>query len=528
MPEPSTTTATASDLLLTARGISKGFPGVKALDNVQLAVRAGRLHALLGENGAGKSTLMNILAGVFPPDEGEILLAGRQVAFRNPRDAQEAGIAIIFQELNLVPDLSVAENIFLGREPLTNLGLIDYRRMHRDAEALLAQLDLDVDPRTPVARLRVGAQQVVEIAKAISFDSRVIIMDEPTSAITEQEVESLFRLIQRLKQRGVGIIYITHKLDELPHIADDITVLRDGRFVGSEPFQAVTHDQIVRMMVGRDLSELFPKTAATLGEEILRVAGLSLRHPERPDDFAVRDVSFSVRRGEVVGLFGLMGAGRTELLQTVFGLHPHTSTGTVYVDGRIVSIRSPQQAIAAGLALAPEDRKADGLVLSMSVAQNVSLSCLAAATRLGLVRPRNERELVGRYVDRLAVKTPSLDQIVRNLSGGNQQKVVLSKWLATGPKVLLLDEPTRGIDINAKKEIYTLIDELARSGLGVVMVSSELPEILAIADRILVLSEGRKTKEFARGEATEENILKAALPAGRSFEHEETEKTEST
>jgi ribose transport system ATP-binding protein len=513
MTKPSNMRA-ESDVLLEARGISKSFPGVKALDDVSIAVARGKLHALLGENGAGKSTLMNILAGVFPPDEGEILLAGQQLSFRNPRDAQEAGIAIIFQELNLVPDLSVAENIFLGREPLTSLGLIDYRKMHRDSQALLTQLELDVDPRTPVARLRVGGQQVVEIAKAISFDSRVIIMDEPTSAITDQEGDSLFRLIGRLKQRGVGIIYITHKLDELRRIADDITVLRDGRFIGTEHFEDVTHDQMVKMMVGRQLSDLFPKTAATLGEEVLRVQGLSLRHPERPGDYAVRDVSFSVRRGEFVGLFGLMGAGRTELLQTIFGLHPHSSTGTVSIAGRPVTIRSPQQAIAAGLALAPEDRKAEGLVLSMSVAENVSLSCLAVTTRLGLVQPRIERELVGRYVDRLAVKTPSLNQVVRNLSGGNQQKVVLSKWLATEPKVLLLDEPTRGIDINAKKEIYALIDELAGNGLGVVMVSSELPEILAISDRILVLSEGCKTKEFARGEATEEDILKAALPAG--------------
>jgi ribose transport system ATP-binding protein len=504
-----------SDVLLAGRGISKSFPGVKALDGVDVTVRRGRLNALLGENGAGKSTLMNILAGVFPPDEGEILLDGRSVRIKSPRKAQEAGIAIIFQELNLIPHLSVAENMFLGREPLTPLGLIDFGRMNRDAKALLEKLDLDVDPRASVARLRVGAQQVVEIAKAISFDSRVIIMDEPTSAITEQEITVLFRLIRQLKQQGVGIIYITHKLDELRQIADDVTVLRDGRLIASEPFAGLTHERMIQLMVGRELSELFPKTITPAGDNVLEINHMSLRHPERADEFVIRDVSFAVRRGEVVGLFGLMGAGRTELLHTIFGLHPHTSTGTIHVDGRRCDAHSPAQAIAAGLALAPEDRKTDGLVLSMSVAENVSLACLDQATQLGLLQPRCEHELASHFVERLAVKTRSLNEQVRNLSGGNQQKVVLAKWLATQPKVLLLDEPTRGIDINAKQEIYSIIDELARSGLGVVMVSSELPEILAIADRILVLAEGRLTAEFAYGAATEENVLKAALPAAR-------------
>ena len=503
-----------NDVLLRASGISKAFPGVKALDDVSLTVRRGRLNALLGENGAGKSTLMNILAGVFPPDAGTVTLEGQPVSFKNPREAQAAGISIIFQELNLVPDLSIAENIFIGREPLNRFGLVDYPKMNREAQALLQELDLDADPRTLVARLRVGAQQVVEIAKAMSFHSRVIIMDEPTSAITEHEIEVLFRLIRRLKQSGVGLIFITHKLDELPQIADDITVFRDGRLVGTREFRGVTRDEMIRMMVGRELAELFPKTAAAPGDEILRVSHLSLRHSERREDFAVRDVSLTVRRGEVLGIFGLMGAGRTELLQAIFGLYPRTTTGEIQIEGEPVEINSPQAAIAAGLALAPEDRKADGLVLGLSVAHNMTLSCLHKTERRGLLQPQLERELAGNYVSRLRVKTPSLNQAVVNLSGGNQQKVVLAKWLATGPKVLLLDEPTRGIDINAKREIYTLIDELAHSGLGVVMVSSELPEILGIADRILVLCEGRKTAEFKRGEATEEMIVRAALPRG--------------
>ena len=509
-PQPQSTAS--NDVLLEASGITKSFPGVRALDGVNITVRRGRLNALLGENGAGKSTLMNILAGVFPPDAGTVTLEGNPVSFKNPREAQTAGIAIIFQELNLVPDLSIAENIFIGREPLNRFGLVDFARMNADAATLLKELELDADPRTLVSQLKLGAQQVVEIAKAISFNSRVIIMDEPTSAITEHEIEMLFRQIQRLRQNGVGLIYITHKLDELPEIADDITVFRDGKFVVAKPFGEVARDEMIRMMVGRDLADLFPKTPARPGDVALRVRNISLQHAERAGDFAVQDVSFEVQRGEVLGIFGLMGAGRTELLQTIFGLHPKTSTGEIEVEGRRVVVKSPQDAIAAGLALAPEDRKAEGVVLGLSLAHNTTLSCLPKIERLGLLQPKLERDLVGNYINRLRVKTPSLDQALVNLSGGNQQKVVLAKWLATEPKVLLLDEPTRGIDINAKKEIYTLIDELAQGGLGVVMVSSELPEILGIADRILVLCEGCKTAEFKRGEATEEMIMKAALP----------------
>jgi len=503
-----------TEVLLAASGITKSFPGVRALDGVNLTVRRGRLNALLGENGAGKSTLMNILAGVFPPDEGTVTLAGRPVRFKNTREAQAAGISIIFQELNLVPELSLAENIFIGREPLTRFGLVDFAKMNADAAALLRELELDADPRTPVRQLKVGAQQVVEIARAISFKARVLIMDEPTSAITDHEVAVLFRQIRRLKQNGVGIVYITHKLDELSEIADDITVFRDGKFVGAKEFSAVTRDEMIRMMVGRELADLFPKTPTPPGAEVLRVQNISLPHPERAGDFAVQNVSFALRRGEVLGIFGLMGAGRTELLQTLFGLHSQTASGQISVDGQPVSIQSPTDAIRAGLALAPEDRKAEGVVLGLSVAHNTTLACLSKIERYGFLQPQLERDLVGNYIRRLHVKTPSANQAVVHLSGGNQQKVVLAKWLATEPKVLLLDEPTRGIDINAKKEIYTLIDELAQSGLGVVMVSSELPELLGIADRILVLCDGRITAEFSRAEATEEKLVRAALPIG--------------
>jgi ribose transport system ATP-binding protein len=507
-----TALTTDPEIVLEASGIVKNFPGVRALDGVPLAVRRGRLHALVGENGAGKSTLMNILAGVFPPDEGEIQLDGQPVSFRNPRDAQAAGIAIMFQELNLVPHLSVAENIFLGREPCTRAGWIDDARMNREAASWLQRLKLAVDPRTPVTRLRVGQQQVVEIAKALSRQARVIIMDEPTSAITESEIAVLFDLIHQLKRDGVAIIYITHKLDELPAIADDLTVLRDGQFVGTKPAGAATQEEIVRMMVGRDLSDLYSRKPAARDEEILRVEHLSLAHPEQRDDFLVRDVSFELHRGEVLGIFGLMGAGRTELLETLFGLHPHRAGGKIILDGQRVWFRSPREAIDAGLVLAPEDRKRDGLVLSLNVAHNTSLACLRQTQTFGLLNARRETALAENYVQRLRIKTPSTRQLARNLSGGNQQKVVLAKWLATKPKVLLLDEPTRGIDINAKKEIYALMDELAAAGLGVLLVSSELPEILAVADRILVMCEGRRTAEFSRADAGEENIMQAALP----------------
>jgi ribose transport system ATP-binding protein len=503
------------EVILEARGVTKSFPGVRALENVGIIVRAGRLNALLGENGAGKSTLMNILAGVFRPDEGDVLLGNRPQDFHCPRDAQRAGVAIIYQELNLLPELSVAENVFLGREPRTRLRFIDYAAMNRDSSALLARLELDVDPRMPVGRLRIGAQQVVEIAKAVSLNARVLIMDEPTSAITDHEIDALFRLIRQLKARGVGVIYITHKLDELPYIADDVTVLRDGRLVAAEPYGRSSHDELIRLMVGRDISDLFTKADAHVGPEVLRLESVSLRRASGSDDFAVRDVSLQVRRGEIVGLFGLMGAGRTELLQCVFGLHPRLASGAIWIDGESRLVRSPRDAIAAGLALLPEDRKAEGLVLSMTVFENVNLTPRPGAGSFGLLSRRRELESANRFVERLAIKTPTVDHPVRNLSGGNQQKVVLAKWLSANPKALLLDEPTRGVDVGAKREIYRLINEFAGSGMGVLIASSELPELLTVADRIVVLAEGRVTREFSREDACEELLLKAALPASR-------------
>lgn len=503
------------DIVLEARGITKAFPGVQALEGVHLTLRRGRLTALLGENGAGKSTLMNIVAGVFPPDAGVLRLAGREVRFANTRAARDAGIAMIFQELNLIPHLTVAENIFLGAEPLTRLGLMDSTAMNRRAAEWLKQLDLAVPPETPVESLRVGQQQVVEIARAISGEARVLILDEPTSALSEHEVRVLHGLILDLKRRGVALAYSTHRLEELDRIADDAMVMRDGRVAGEAPFKDLTRERIVRWMVGRDVSEGYARTPVPLGDEALRVTGISLRHPERPDDWLLRDISWTAHRGEVLGIFGLMGAGRTELLETLFGLHPESASGEIRIAGRAARITSPAAAIAHGLALAPEDRKREGLVLEMSVGENTSLASLCQVTRFGCVRDRAERRHIQRFLERFRVKTPSLDQCIRHLSGGNQQKVILGKWLATQPKVLLLDEPTRGIDVNAKREICALLDELTAAGLAVVLVSSELPELLAMADRIVVLCEGRQTAQFSRAEATSERVMQAALPRAK-------------
>jgi ribose transport system ATP-binding protein len=502
----------SNGVILEADGITKSFPGVVALDDVHLDVYAGQLNAVVGENGAGKSTLMNVLAGVFAPDAGQILLDGDEVTLASTGEALERGIAMIHQELNLVPQLSVTENIFMGREMVNRLGLLDWRLMNARAAEIIAKVELSADPRRAVSGLRVGQQQLVEIAKALSFDARIIIMDEPTSAISGHEIDILFDLIKTLKERGVAIVYITHKLDELFRIGDRVTVLRDGKLVGSGLLTDLTHDDVVRMMVGRNLQDHYKKSPSGRREEALRAEQISLKHPKRKGDYQVEDVSLSVMRGEVLGIFGLMGAGRTELLEAVFGLHPDRVTGEIFVEGTKASIQSPSDAIGTGIGLAPEDRKEEGLVLIMSVGANVSLPSLERTERFGLLRAGLEKGLVNKYVERLRIKTPSLAQVVQNLSGGNQQKVVLAKWLATEPKVLLLDEPTRGIDINAKEEIYALIDELTRAGLGIVMVSSELPEILAISDRIMVMSEGRKTGEFSRDEATEELVMKAALP----------------
>ena len=507
----------AADIVLAARGITKSFPGVRALADVSLELRRGKLTALLGENGAGKSTLMNILAGVFPPDAGQILLDGREIRFEGPWSAHARGIATIFQELSLVPHLSVAENIFLGREPRRRTGLLDGRRLAAETRALLRRVDLDVDPATPVAALRVGQQQIVEIARAVSTDARVLIMDEPTSSLSGHEVEILFGLIRDLKARGVALVYITHKLEELERVADEVAVLRDGRVAGAGPIAGLTRDQIVRLMVGRETAVLHEKAPARLGAEVLRTENFSLRAARGSGAPEVGGVDLQLRAGEVLGIFGLVGAGRTELLEALFGLHAGRTDGKVFLAGEPVGFSSPREAMAHGLALAPEDRKREGLILDLSVTANASLASLDGAVGRGFINPRREAALVAPYLARFRVKAASPGQPIRLLSGGNQQKVILAKWLASGPRILLLDEPTRGIDIGAKREIYAFIDELAQAGLGLIVVSSELPEVLALSDRIMVMCEGRKTAEFARAAATPESVLQAALPGSASL-----------
>jgi ribose transport system ATP-binding protein len=509
-------------IILQAKDVLKTFPGVVALDHIDLDIHAGQVNAIVGENGAGKSTLIKIFSGIYRDFEGSVLLDGEPVTFRDTRDAQEKGIAVIHQELNLISGLSVAENIFLGREYVNSFGMIDYRRLHEETAGLLCRLDPDITPSAPVAELRVGQQQIVEIAKALSLDARIIIMDEPTSAISEKEIDVLFDLIRVLKEKGVTIIYITHKLDELDKIADRITVLRDGRYIDSAAMDSVTHEDIIRMMVGRDLEELFEKKQTAVREEVLRVENMSVPHPVREDDFLVEDVSFSLKKGEILGIFGLMGAGRTELCDAIFGIHPKRAHGRILVDGSPVRVRCPADAIAAGIGYIPEDRKEGGLVLGMNISENISMTCIERIEYLGFLNKRREKSLAESYIKQLNVKTTGPDFIVEKLSGGNQQKIVIAKWLASNPAVLLLDEPTRGIDIGAKKEIYDLINKLALQGLGIVMVSSELPEILAISDRIITMSEGKVSGEFSPEQATEEVLLHAALPRHKNLEQDET------
>lgn len=498
--------------MLVAENITKKFSGVTALDKVCLELHAGKVNAIIGENGAGKSTLMKILSGVYPSYEGRIIFNNETVRFKNTRQAQAAGIAIIHQELNLIPYLSITENIFLGREITTRWGTLDKTAMRQQTAALLKRLKLPVDPDTMIASLKVGQQQVVEIAKALLFDAEVIIMDEPTSAISESEVEVLFGIIEQLKREQKVIAYISHKLDELFRIADRYIVLRDGRTIESGDMKNVTQDNIIQKMVGRDVLIGKKVMPTAKREALLSVDRLSLKHPQRKDRQLLNNISFQLYKGEILGIFGLMGAGRTELLETIFGLHPKRATGTVSIQEKHINISSPAVAIAHGLALVPEDRKKDGLVTGLSVKENICLTTLHKMERAGLLDSRKESALAKKYIDQLGIKTSSDQQAAKNLSGGNQQKIVLAKWLATHPNVLMLDEPTRGIDINAKNEIYKLLLQLAGEGLGIIVVSSELPEILAVSDRILVMAEGTITANMTIAEATEDKILKAAIP----------------
>ena len=499
---------------LVAQGVGKAFSGVRVLDGVDLALRGGEVHALVGENGAGKSTLVKILSGVHVDYDGEIRIDGRTVRFAGVRDAERHGVAIIHQELNLVPELGAAGNIFLGREPRRAGLLLDRRAMAAAARTLLARLGLDLDPERPVGRLRVGEQQVVEIAKALSLDARILIMDEPTSALSTAEAERLETIIRQLAREGVAIVYITHRLDEVFALARQVTVLRDGRKVLTAPAQGLTRAMIIRAMVGREVSEVRVATPAGPGQPALEVRGLSLlvARPGAPPRKVVDGVGFQVRRGEVLGIGGLLGSGRTEILETIFGVADGERSGSVLLDGRPVTIDGPEQAKAQGLAFVTEDRKATGLVLDFPIRANAALPSLGRLARFGFTSKGRETALAREAIARLGIRCTGPEQEVAGLSGGNQQKVVLGKWLATTPRVLLLDEPTRGIDVGAKQEVYALIDRLRAAGVAIVMVSSELPELLLLADRVLVMCEGRQTGILDRDAATQERVMELAAP----------------
>ena len=489
--------------LLALRGIRKSYPGVVALDGVDLELFGGEVHVLLGENGAGKSTLMKIISGAVGRDAGEIAVNGQAVEISGPRPAQALGIGIIYQEFNLIPHLTAGENIFLGREPALAPGVIDQRRLLRDAQRQLDDLGVAIDARAIVSRLSVAEQQMVEVAKALSLDARVLIMDEPTSALTAQEINELFAAIRRLKARGVAIVYISHRMEELFAIGDRVTVLRDGRHVGTRAIGETTMGELVRLMVGRDLKDQFPKQRAALGDEVLRIERLHRKG-------VLHDITFALRRGEVVGLAGLMGSGRTELARAIFGAD-RIDGGRILVRGEEKRITSPRAAIDLGLGFLTEDRKQQGLVLVLSVRDNICLPSVGRWARRGLVHTRREAEAAEERIRELRIKTPNARQRVLHLSGGNQQKVVLAKWLCTEADILIFDEPTRGIDVGAKVEIYQLINQLAARGAAILMISSEMPEILGMSDRILVMHAGRIAGEFMAGDATQEKLLAAAL-----------------
>ena len=488
--------------LLEVGQVTKQFPGVKALQDVDLTLNRGEVLAVIGENGAGKSTLMKILAGVQPLDAGEIRIDGEIVQLQSVEAALTRGIALIHQELNLADNLDVGSNIFLGREPL-RLGLIDHGRIHRESKQFLNSVGLQVDPATIVRELTVGKQQMVEIAKALSINARVLIMDEPTSSLSQRETENLFQVINDLRVSGVSIIYISHRLGEVKELADRVTVLRDGKNAGDLAREEITHDAMVKLMVGRDLSAFYQHTPREPEGTVLKVTNLRTpAHPEHP-------LSFEVQAGEIVGLAGLVGAGRTELLQTLFGITPSIG-GTIDMDGETVNPQNPIEAIRAGIALAPENRKQQGLVMEMALRENMSLPSLIRDQHHGFLNRQQEAKITEQMIKQMQIKTPSAEQEVRYLSGGNQQKVVLGKWLAMEPKLLLLDEPTRGIDVGAKQEIYGLMEELTHRGVAILFVSSEMEEVLGMSDRALVMHEGRLSGELARNELAEEAIMQLA------------------
>ncbi len=504
-------TENSAPSVLELRNIIKEFPGVRALDGVCFDVKPGEVHALCGENGAGKSTLMKIISGLYPYGtyQGDVVVEGVVRKFASIKESQAAGVAIVFQELSLVKELSVAENIFLGREPAT-FGVINWDEVYIRTGKLLTDLGFNIRPDAKVGDLGIGQQQMVEIAKALALNARILILDEPTSALSDTEIEVFLTTVRRLRARGVGCVLITHKLNEVFAISDRVTVFRDGRSIVTYQTKDIDEHRVIKHMVGRELRELYPRMTRKLGGPVLEVDALTIPHPTLAGRELLHDVSFTVRKGEILGIAGLMGSGRTEILMSIFGALHGPRTGTIKLEGQTTHFSDPMEAIHAGLALVSEDRKRLGLVLDDSVSRNIALASLNRMSRFGVLDDSDETRIARDYIKSLKIKTPGAASQVKNLSGGNQQKVVLAKWMLTKPKVLFLDEPTRGIDVGARAEIYKIVNAMAADGVAIVMVSSELPEVLGLSDRVIVMCGGRITGEFSRDEATQERIMAAA------------------
>lgn len=496
--------------LLKMENMSKYFGKVQALKNAYIDLYSGEVHSLVGENGAGKSTLMNILCGALRHYSGNVYINGKKMYLKSPLQASRTGISKIHQELQLMPNMSVAENIFMGRELKSKTGIVNQKEMNKKAKIYLDMLELNVKPTDLIKELRVGEQQLVEIAKAISMNSRILIMDEPTSAISKSETERLFTVIRKLKSEGVGIIYITHRMEEIFYISDRVTVMRDGNYIGTLDIKDASREKIIRMEVDRTIDELFPERNHVLGEEVLRVENLSYRPSQYSFSRSLKNISLDVHKGEVLGIAGLIGAGRSEFLECIFGMHRSSITGDIFINGEKIDFRSPDEAICGGIAFATEDRKGTGLVLLRSIGENMSMPLLKRLSRFGLMNDKRERVEWEKQMSGLQIKAPSYKTLVSNLSGGNQQKVVLGRCLMINPTLLLLDEPTRGIDVGAKQEIYNLINKLAKQGMAIIVVSSELPEVIGMSDRIVTFCEGKLTGVFNKEEATQEKLLNFA------------------
>lgn len=485
------------------KGISKSFSGNRVLDQVDFQLLRGEIHALMGENGAGKSTLIKILTGIYERDAGQVFIKGKEVHFKNPKEAEQTGIAVIHQELNIIPYLTVYENMFLGNElTVGRFGITRDKEMKRKTKEYLNRLGIEIDPNTEAGNLSVGQQQMIEIARAVAANTEVLIMDEPTAALTDREIEALFKVISSLKEQGVGIVYISHRMEEIFQICDRISVLRDGKFIDSKEVAKTNFDEIVKLMVGRQLGERFPERDTKIGQERFRVENLTSKG-------SFENISFSIQQGEIVGVAGLMGAGRSEIMQAIFG-YRSLDSGKMFIDGKEVTIKSPYEAIQAGIAFVTEDRKSQGLILDLSVRENLSITTLDKISSKSMISTKSEMSLVDEMIEKLHVKTSGREISVKSLSGGNQQKIVIGKWLGIDPKILILDEPTRGVDVGAKKEIYQLMNELTKQGVSIIMVSSELPEILGMSDRVLVIHEGKLASVLNKSEATQENIMQSA------------------